>query len=137
LCLAKHAGIVMRMIEAPLSDRLFTFALAISGRGSLTSPFSLVLLHGLLPRLVQECLCKRDACDVTIYGKFVSAHSRANQIFIYLPSRSINRTDNYHFRRSPDLSPSNRKNGGMPGETAMQPRKHVESIPSLMTIFSS
>jgi hypothetical protein len=35
----------------------------------------------ILPRIIREPLCERDACDLALDDNFVNAHFRARQIF--------------------------------------------------------
>ena len=53
------------------------------------SPALAIPLDVILPRIIRECLCEGDACDLALDDNFVNAHFRAHQIF-YLYSFAQN-----------------------------------------------
>jgi hypothetical protein len=54
------------------------------------SPSLAIPLDAILPRIIRECLCEGDACDLALDDNFVNAHFRAHEIF-YLQSFASNK----------------------------------------------
>jgi hypothetical protein len=54
------------------------------------SPDFAIPLDVILPRIICECLCEGDACDLALDDNFVIAHFRAHQIF-YLQAFAWNK----------------------------------------------
>jgi hypothetical protein len=44
------------------------------------SPALAIPLDVILPRIIRECLCEGEACDLALDDNFVNAHFRAHQI---------------------------------------------------------
>jgi hypothetical protein len=45
------------------------------------SPVPAIPFEVILPRIVQQCICEGDACELALDSNFVNAGSRAHQIY--------------------------------------------------------
>jgi hypothetical protein len=55
-----------------------------------SSPAPAIPLEIIVPRIIQQCLCEGDACELALDSNFVNAQCRAHQIY-YLHTFELNR----------------------------------------------
>jgi hypothetical protein len=97
------------------------------------SPTLAIPLDAILPRIIRECPCEGDACNLALDDNFVNAHIRAHQIF-YLHSVARNKFRKELFikaiARVFEIQPKDVRNTLA---REMQSRKGAESIRHLKT----
>jgi hypothetical protein len=82
--------ILMQTTQGTLPSGAVSFSFTISDYDSIEFSRSSGPLEVILPRIIQQCLCEGDACELALDNNFVNARFRAHQIY-YLYTFRLNR----------------------------------------------